>query len=218
MAPLVPRTPVAKLEATYAAVLRSVRVLNSTALPQGIEKRAVIHYRRGDKVKQGEDIEKHLARGHSSSGSRNTSTRMQLEKVDEAVVRWLRLAKLPAHLITDDAEWGSQYVQRLRAAGVDTSYNAPGARATGGNNHSSSSAIDDLASMMAAKVVVRASTLSSHFSDLACILSHVPLVAFMSPAAPSTTQQQHHGGDAEDGEQVVLVAAAMADGIRQMGC
>ena len=204
MAPLVPRTPVAKLEATYAAVLRSVRVLNSTALPQGIEKRAVIHYRRGDKVKQGEDIEKHLARGHSSSGSRNTSTRMQLEKVDEAVVRWLRLAKLPAHLITDDAEWGSQYVQRLRAAGVDTSYNAPGARATGGNNHSSSSAIDDLASMMAAKVVVRASTLSSHFSDLACILSHVPLVAFMSPTAPSTTQQQHHGGDAEDGEQVVL--------------
>ena len=161
MSPITPHVPVATFDTIYGQVLRSVRVLNTTALPAAIGERVVIHYRRGDKLKQGEKLI-HQANGTSASAS---DSRAVFERIDEAVLRWVRRTGHPAHLITDDPQWGAQYVSRLRKAGIDTSFLPH------------STPINDLAAMMGSKVVVRAAMVS-HFSDLACTLSGVPLVAF----------------------------------------
>ncbi len=68
---------------------------------------------------------------------------------------------------------GSLFVARLRHEGIDTSF----------REHSSP--IDDLAAMMHARVIVRAAPVSSHFSELAAVLSGVQLVAFAAPRLAS---------------------------------
>jgi len=68
---------------------------------------------------------------------------------------------------------GSLFVARLRHEGIDTSF----------REHSSP--IDDLAAMMHARVIVRAAPVSSHFSELAAVLSGVQLVAFAAPRQAS---------------------------------
>ena len=68
---------------------------------------------------------------------------------------------------------GSLFVARLRREGIDTSF----------REHSSP--IDDLAAMMHARVIVRAAPVSSHFSELAAVLSGVQLVAFAAPRLAS---------------------------------
>ena len=68
---------------------------------------------------------------------------------------------------------GSLFVARLRREGIDTSF----------REHSSP--IDDLAAMMHARVIVRAAPVSSHFSELAAVLSGVQLVAFAAPRQAS---------------------------------
>ena len=68
---------------------------------------------------------------------------------------------------------GSLFVARLRHEGIDTSF----------REHSSP--IDDLAAMMHARVIVRTAPVSSHFSELAAVLSGVQLVAFAAPRLAS---------------------------------
>ena len=88
-----------------------------------------------------------------------------LDMIDEAVVKWLQHSRLPAHVISDDPNWASAFVARMRAQGIATSFRP------------NASLVDDLSAMAASRVVVRAA-LSSQFSRLACSLSGVPLVAF----------------------------------------
>jgi hypothetical protein len=163
MAPLAPTIPLEQWRARLDTVRRSVRVRNTSALPADIGARAVVHYRRGDRTRLDT---KALALNHTL----RNHTLDVFQQVDDAVLSWLRHTRLAAHLITDDPKWGALYVARLRAAGIDTSFRANG-----------SAAVDDLAAMMAGRVIVRAA-LVSQFSELACVLSDVPLISFPPPS------------------------------------
>jgi hypothetical protein len=81
-----------------------------------------------------------------------------------------------AYLVTDDPEWGGGFVERLRSLGFDALYNG------------TSTACDDLVAMMRGALVLRAAV-PSQFSNLASILSGVPIVAFADAAAKAGTRK-----------------------------
>lgn len=158
MAPLAPTTSPARLRARFVEVLRSVRLLNTSKLPALIEHKAVIHFRRGDMI----------AHGQSLLGGANRSEALAVfESIDKAVLKWLVASRMPAHVVSDDPIWAAAYLQQLRAAGVQASFRP------------NATFVDDLNAMRAARVVVRAA-LTSKFSELACSLSGVPLIVFLS--------------------------------------
>ncbi len=168
MRPLVPHATVEHLVARYRRVLRSIHIVNSSALPPAISERAVVHFRRGDRAAEprtAHHSDRPADRLHGANGS--ASSRPSYERLDTAVVRWLVRASFPCHVVTDDPGWGALFTDRLRREGLDTSF------------YNRSTPVDDLAAMMHSRVIVRAALAPSRFSDLASVLSGVQLVSFV---------------------------------------
>ena len=114
MLPLVPHASAMHLVSRFRDVLRSIRVLNTSELPSEIAKRAVVHYRRGDRYVNIEPrTGHHPTRVHSGPSSLTNASRLAYHRLDTAVMTWLLRMRLPCHIITDDPIWGELVGARL---------------------------------------------------------------------------------------------------------
>lgn len=161
MASQLPGMAHAGLVAAFLRVARSIH-FRSVSLPPDMHRRAVIHARRGDKIGLGFNSEPMLA------------------QIYAAVERWASQHAAGAHaeytgvyLVSDDPRWAFTFSARLRALGVDLVHNA------------TATPTDDLAALMSGALIVRAATISQ-FSNLASILSGVPMLSFRTAATPDS--------------------------------
>lgn len=98
------------------------------------------------------------------------------------VQSWLlanREAYVGAYLVSDDPKWAEGYVRRLQASGIDVLH-----------NHTATPT-DDLAALMSGSLIARAAVISQ-FSNLASIMSGIPLLSFGAAASPECVYETKH--------------------------